>query len=105
MAPRRGADVGRRCWQSLVGRRADHARQRADGLDGVRLRRVLAEAVATPSLHVLERMADGSRRRAVELPLYRKLNLQPNGWQTSFEWRCQLMLHLCLYNEAYCEII
>jgi len=67
--------------------------------------RVLAEAVATPGLHVLERMVDGSRRRAVELPLYRKLNLQPNGWQTSFEWRCQLMLHLCLYNEAYCEII
>lgn len=67
--------------------------------------RVLAEAVATPTLHVLERMADGSKRRATELPLYRKLNLQPNGWQTSFEWRCQLMLHAGLYNVAYCEIV
>jgi HK97 family phage portal protein len=67
--------------------------------------RVLAEAVATPALHVLERMRDGGKRRATELPLYRKLHLQPNGWQTSFEWRCQLMLHLGLYNEAYCEIV
>jgi HK97 family phage portal protein len=67
--------------------------------------RVLAEAVATPTLHVLERMGDGGKRRATELPLYRKLNLQPNGWQTSFEWRCQLMLHAGLYNVAYCEIV
>ena len=67
--------------------------------------RVLAEAVATPALHVLERMTDGGKRRATELPLYRKLNLQPNGWQTSFEWRCQLMLHAGLYNVAYCEIV
>jgi HK97 family phage portal protein len=67
--------------------------------------RVLAEAVATPALHVLERMGDGGKRRATELPLYRKLNLQPNGWQTSFEWRCQLMLHAGLYNVAYCEIV
>jgi HK97 family phage portal protein len=67
--------------------------------------RVLAEAVATPALHVLERMPDGGKRRATELPLYRRLNLQPNGWQTSFEWRCQLMLHLGLYQVAYCEIV
>jgi HK97 family phage portal protein len=67
--------------------------------------RVLAEAVATPALHVLERMRDGGKRRASELPLYRRLNLQPNGWQTSFEWRCQLMLHAGLYNVAYCEIV
>ena len=67
--------------------------------------RVLAEAVATPALHVLERMRDGGKRRATELPLYRKLHLQPNGWQTSFEWRCQLMLHAGLYNVAYSEIV
>ena len=67
--------------------------------------RVLAEAVATPALHVLEQMRDGGKRRATELPLYRKLHLQPNGWQTSFEWRCQLMLHAGLYNVAYCEIV
>lgn len=67
--------------------------------------RVLAETVAALPLHILERMDTGGKRKATELPLYRKLNLQPNGWQTSFEWRCQLMLHLGLYNVAYCEIV
>jgi HK97 family phage portal protein len=65
----------------------------------------LAEAVATPALHVLERLQGGGKRQAKELPLYRRLHLQPNAWQTSFEWRCQLMIHLGLYNVAYCEII
>ena len=67
--------------------------------------RVLAESVAALPLHILERLDTGGKRKATELPLYRKLNLQPNGWQTSFEWRCQLMLHLGLYNVAYCEIV
>ena len=67
--------------------------------------RVLAEGVAALPLHILERLDTGGKRKATELPLYRKLNLQPNGWQTSFEWRCQLMLHLGLYNVAYCEIV
>ena len=67
--------------------------------------RVLAESVAALPLHILERVEGKGKRKAVELPLYRKLYLQPNSWQTSFEWRCQLMLHLGLYNVAYCEII
>ena len=67
--------------------------------------RVLAESVAALPLHILERVEGKGKRKAVELPLYRKLYLQPNSWQTSFEWRCQLMLHLGLYNVAYCEIV
>ncbi|NBW17108.1 MAG: phage portal protein [Caulobacteraceae bacterium] len=58
--------------------------------------RVIAETVAGLPLHVLERTAGGGKRIARELPLYRQLHSQPNGWQTSFEWREQAVFHIGL---------
>lgn len=66
--------------------------------------RVLAESVASLPLHLYRRIAGGGKEIAREHPLYRMLHDQPNGWQTSFEWREQAMLHLCLYGNAYSEI-
>ena len=65
--------------------------------------RILSESVASLPLHVLERMTRGTRR-AVELPLYRRLHQQPNEWQTSFEWREQAVFHVGLWGDAYSEI-
>ena len=66
--------------------------------------RVLAETVATLPLHVYRREENG-RKLAPEHPLYGVLHDAPNGWQTSFEWREQAMMHLCLYGNAYSQII
>jgi HK97 family phage portal protein len=66
--------------------------------------RVLAETVASLPLHVLERTPGGGKRIARELPLYRQLHSQPNGWQTSFEWREQAVLHLSLWGDAFSEL-
>ena len=66
--------------------------------------RVLAESVAGLPLFLLRRLADGGKQIAREHPLYTILHDAPNSWQTSFEWREQAMLHLCLHGNAYSEI-
>lgn len=66
--------------------------------------RVLAESVAGLPFHLLRHLENGEKKIAREHPLYRILHDAPNSWQTSFEWREQAMLHLCLYGNAYSEI-
>lgn len=66
--------------------------------------RIRAETVASLPLHVYERTPGGGKRIARELPLYRQLHTQPNGWQTSFEWREQLVMHLDLWGDAFSEL-
>jgi HK97 family phage portal protein len=66
--------------------------------------RVVAETVAGLPLHVLERSAGGGKRIAKELPLYKQLHSQPNGWQTSFEWREQAVMHVGLWGDAFSEL-
>ena len=66
--------------------------------------RVIAETVASLPLHVLERTPGGGKRIARELPLYRQLHAQPNGWQTSFEWREQAVFHVGLWGDAFSEL-
>jgi HK97 family phage portal protein len=66
--------------------------------------RLIAENVATVPLHLYKRLPQGGKDRARELPLYRLLNQQPNGWQTSFEFREMLTAHACVYGNAYAEI-
>jgi len=66
--------------------------------------RLIAENVATVPLHVYRRLIEGGKERARELPLYRILNQQPNGWLTAFEFREMLTAHCLLYGNAYAEI-
>jgi HK97 family phage portal protein len=66
--------------------------------------RVLATSVAGLPLHLYRRQEGGGKTVAREHPLYRVLHSTPNGWQTSFEWREQLMMHLCLHGNAYVEM-
>jgi HK97 family phage portal protein len=65
--------------------------------------RVLSTSVAGLPLHLYRRLPGGGKEVAREHPLYRLLHSQPNSWQTSFEWREQLMLHLLSHSEAYNE--
>jgi len=66
--------------------------------------RLIAENVATVPLHLHRRLPEGGKERARDLPLYRLLQQQPNGWQTSFEFREMLTAHCLLYGNAYAEI-
>ena len=66
--------------------------------------RLIAENVATIPLHVFRRLPEGGKERARDLPLYRLLNQQPNGWLTSFEFREMLTAHCLLYGNSYAEI-
>jgi HK97 family phage portal protein len=66
--------------------------------------RVLSGSVAGLPLHLYRRTADGGKELARDNPLYRVLHDRPNSWQTSYEWREQLMLHLLTHGQAFVEI-
>jgi HK97 family phage portal protein len=65
--------------------------------------RVLSTSVAGLPFHLYRRLAGGGKEIAREHPLYRLLHTQPNSWQTSFEWREQMMLHLLSHGFALDE--
>lgn len=59
--------------------------------------RVIAEGVAQVPLKLMQASADGRQRApARKHPLYDVLNLRPNQWQTSFEYRETLAWHVAL---------
>lgn len=64
--------------------------------------RVLAEGVAQVPLKLLRESPDGRKKVAAkDHPLYRVLHRRPNPWQTSFEYRETLMLHVVLAGQHY----
>lgn len=63
--------------------------------------RVLAESIASLPLHLYEYTPDGGKSPAREHPLYRRLHVAPNSWQTAFEWREQQVLWLALWGNSY----
>jgi len=65
--------------------------------------RVLSTSVAGLPLHLYRRLPGGGKEIAREHPLYKLLHTQPNSWQTSFEWREQMMLHLLTTGAAFDE--
>lgn len=63
--------------------------------------RVIAEGIAQVPLKLFRE--DGKTRLpATDHPSYRLLHRRPNAWQTSFEFRETLGLHLVLTGGAYC---
>lgn len=67
--------------------------------------RVLSEAIASLPLHLYEYTEEGSKVKAVKLPLYRLLHDEPNPEMTSYIFRETLMTHLLLWGNAYAQII
>ncbi len=64
--------------------------------------RVIANGIAQVPLKLFIEEANGSKTPARDHPLYRVLHRKPNLWQTSFEFREMLGLHLVLFGRAYC---
>lgn len=67
--------------------------------------RILSEAIAGLPLHLYEYGCDGSKKKAVEHPLYFLLHDEPNKEMTSFVFRETLMTHLLLWGNAYAQVI
>ena len=67
--------------------------------------RILSESIAGLPLHMYQYEADGSKKKAVEHPLYALLHDEPNPEMTSFIFRETLMTHLLLWGNAYAQII
>ena len=64
--------------------------------------RVLANGVSQVPLKLFEESTDGrSRRPAREHPLYDVLHRRPNPWQTSYQFRQTLMMHVALCGNHY----
>jgi HK97 family phage portal protein len=66
--------------------------------------RLLSEDVAKLPLILYRRLPDGGKERATNHPLHGLLKTDPNGWQTSFEFRQLLQAHLELRGNAYSRI-
>lgn len=64
--------------------------------------RVRANGLAQVPLKLFREDAAGKKTAARDHPLYRVLHRQPNPWQTSFEFRETIGLHLSLARGAYC---
>jgi HK97 family phage portal protein len=63
---------------------------------------VIANGIAQVPFKLMRESADGKTRLpAKDHPLYRILGLRPNEWQTSFEYREMLALHLVLCRNAF----
>lgn len=67
--------------------------------------RILAEAVAGLPIHFYEYEDDGSKKKAIDNPLYFLIHDEPNPDMTSFIFRETLMTHLLLWGNAYAQII
>lgn len=66
--------------------------------------RVIAEGLAQVPCKVYKDDANGSAVEAKDHPLFLLLNRKPNDWQSSFELREQIGMHLALTNNAYVYI-
>src|SRR5665648_481617 len=65
--------------------------------------RVLSETIASVPLHHYERLSNGGRKQADELPIAAVLD-NPNPFQTGFDYLEVLMKHLSLWGNAYSQI-
>jgi HK97 family phage portal protein len=63
--------------------------------------RVLSTTMAMLPLPVYRRLQTGGKERAYDHPLYTILHDSPNNYQTAYEFRQQMMMHLLLYGNHY----
>ena len=66
--------------------------------------RLLSETIAHLPLILYERM-DRGKRRATEHPLYAVLHDLPNPYMTAMELRENMVAHMIMWGNAYCEVV
>lgn len=63
--------------------------------------RVIAEDLAQLPFKLLKDRSDGGSDPAMDHPVYKLIKTRPNSWQTAFELREMIGLHLVITNDAY----
>ena len=63
--------------------------------------RVIAEGLSQVPFKLFKEAPAGGRQAAKDHPLYKLLSRRPNEWQTSFEFREMIALHLVFCGNAY----
>ncbi|MCG7984724.1 MAG: phage portal protein [Candidatus Thiodiazotropha lotti] len=66
--------------------------------------RVIGEGIAQVPLKVYRELPDGGREQVREHPLYDILAIKPNDYQTSYDWRETMGLHLVFAGGAFAFI-
>lgn len=64
---------------------------------------LLATSIGMLPLNLLHN--DATKAPAKEHPAYRLLKLKPNSWQTPFEWKSMMQLHVLEQGNAYSRVI
>lgn len=67
--------------------------------------RVIAETLASLPLHLYQRGKDGGKARARDNALYQLLHLQPNDFQSHFQFFEMSTAHLLLRGNSYSQIL
>jgi HK97 family phage portal protein len=67
--------------------------------------RIISAGIASLPLHVFKRLDGGGKERWDQHPLSRLLNLRPNVWQTSMDWREQMLDHLLMRGNYFGAIL
>lgn len=63
--------------------------------------RVIADGLAQVPFKLFQDLPTGGKKAAADHPLYSLLGSKPNDWQTSFELREQIALHLVFCGDAF----
>lgn len=94
-------------WREIYGTRASKTGITVTLTDALRCAtamacaRVIANGISQVPLKLFQENNAGSKTPARDHPLYRVLHRKPNPWQTSFEFRETLALHLAFTGRAY----
>jgi HK97 family phage portal protein len=64
----------------------------------------IAESVASMPIHVFKRQANGEKERTANNVIERLLNYSPNGFQTAYDFKVQMMRSALLTGNAYARI-
>jgi len=61
---------------------------------------IISGTMAVFPCHLMKRKPGGGTEHATNRPLYRKLKLKPNPWQTASQWKQQLQYHQLVHGNA-----
>lgn len=67
--------------------------------------KLISDTIGILPKHIMERLANGTRQRAENHPLYDLVHLQPNPLQTSIEFFSMMTAHVVMRNNAYARIV
>ncbi|MGB3042461.1 MAG: phage portal protein [Xanthobacteraceae bacterium] len=66
---------------------------------------LISSSIGMLPLYLYSGARSGNLERAVDHPLYDVLQIQPNGWQTAFEFKKQMQANVLTHGNAYAQIV